>query len=81
MTIVHSAAAIQDLLRRGLTPTTDNRDALLGLGFERAYPQFLRGYESSIWERSIVLERRARDGSRMLARQRAFLCGSGDGLR
>jgi hypothetical protein len=81
MTIVHSAAAIQDMLRRGLTPTTDNRDALLGLGFERAYPQFLRGYESTIWERSIVLDVRARDGSRMLARQRAFLRRSNDGLR
>jgi hypothetical protein len=81
MTIVHSAAAIQDMLRRGFTPTTDNRDALIGLGFERAYPQFLRGYESTIWERSIVLDRRAHDGSRMLARQRAFLRRSGDGIR
>jgi hypothetical protein len=81
MTIVHSAAAIQEMLRRGLTPTTDNRDALLGLGFERAYPQFLRGYESTIWERSIVMERRARDGSRMLGRQRAFLRRGDDGVR
>lgn len=72
-TIVHSAAAIQDLLRRGLTPTTDNRDALIDLGFERAYPQFRAGYESTIWERSIVLEVRAPNGDRMLGRQRAFL--------
>jgi hypothetical protein len=72
-TIVHSAAAIQDLLRRGLTPTTDNWDALIDLGFERAYPQFRTGYESTIWERSIVLEVRARNGDRMLGRQRAFL--------
>jgi hypothetical protein len=72
-TIVHSAAAIQDLLRRGLTPTTDNRDALIDLGFQRAYPQYAAGYEATIWERSIVLEVRARNGDRMLARQRAFL--------
>ena len=72
-TIVHSAGAIQDLLRRGLTPTTDNREALIDLGFERAYPQYRAGYESTIWERSIVLEIRARTGERMLGRQRAFL--------
>jgi hypothetical protein len=72
-TIVHSAAAIQAMLTRGLTPTTDNRDALIDLGFQRAYPQFRAGYESTIWERSIVLEIRARNGERMLGRQRAFL--------
>jgi len=71
--IVHTTEAIQTLLRRGLTPVTDNRDALLELGFERAYPQIKRGYEATLWERSIDLEHRSRDGYRLLARQRAIL--------
>jgi hypothetical protein len=70
--IVHSADAIQSLLRRGLSPITDNRDALLELGFDRAYPQIPRGYESTIWERSVEHER-ASSGHRRFARQRAFL--------
>jgi len=70
--IVHSCEHIELILRRGLTPLTDNRDALLALGFERAYPQVKRGYEATIWERSI--EHHA-PGSlrRVLARQRAVL--------
>jgi hypothetical protein len=71
--IVHTTEAIQTLLRRGLTPVTDNRDALLELGFERAYPQVKRGYEASLWERSIELEHRSRGGYRILARERAIL--------
>ena len=70
-TVVHTPAAILDLLRRGLSPMTDNEDALIALGFERAYPQLHRGYESSIWERSI--ERPASGIRRVLARERAFL--------
>jgi len=71
--IVHTAEAIQTLLRRGLTPVTDNRHALLELGFERAYPQVKRGYEATLWERSIDLAQRASDGRRVLARERAIL--------
>jgi hypothetical protein len=70
--IVLSADAIESLLLRGLSPITDNRDALLALGFARAYPQIQRGYESTIWERSVE-HTRAASGHRALARQRAFL--------
>ncbi len=69
--IVHSAAGIEDLLRRGLTPITDNKEALLGLGFERAYPRIRSGYESTIWERSI--DRPKHESRRFMARERAFL--------
>jgi hypothetical protein len=36
-----------------MSPLTDNRNALLALGFERAYPQVPQGYDSTIWERSV----------------------------
>ena len=72
-TVVHTAEAIRTLLRRGLTPVTDNRDALIELGFERAYPQIKRGYEALFWERSVELDSRSRDGYRILARERAIL--------
>ncbi|HMD02102.1 MAG TPA: hypothetical protein VKG44_03955 [Candidatus Baltobacteraceae bacterium] len=70
--VAHSAEAIEALLRRGLSPVTDNRDALLVLGFWRAYPQIRVGYDSTVWERSIDLPRRP-DGQRALARERAYL--------
>ena len=72
MRTTHSMDAITLLLNRGLSPTTDNRDALLALGFVRAYPHVSRGYESTIWERSVERSRTA-DGHRRLARERAFL--------
>jgi hypothetical protein len=74
--IVHTLPAIQTLLRMGLTPITDNLDALTQLGFERAYPQIHTGYDSTIWERSIDMGRRNRDGLRLLARERAFFVKS-----
>jgi len=70
--VVHSTEDLLALLRRGLSPFTDNREALLELGFERSYPQLYAGYESTIWERAIDRGRRA-DGYRVLARERAFL--------
>jgi hypothetical protein len=73
MSIVHTTEAIQSLLRRGLTPITDNREALLELGFERAYPQVARGYEAALWERSIEFGRSSRDGRRVRACERAVL--------
>ena len=73
MSMVHTPEAIQAMLQRGLAPITDNRDALLALGFERAYPQVARGRDSTIWERSIELPRRGAAGSRLLARERAYL--------
>jgi hypothetical protein len=70
--IVHGSEDLTALLRRGLSPLTDNRDALLALGFERAYPQVPKGHESTIWERSIERPRTS-DGHRVLARERAYL--------
>ena len=70
--VVHSIESIAAMLRRGLAPLTDNRDALLELGFERAYPQLRRGYEAMIWERSVELPGRL-EGRRAFVRERAFL--------
>jgi hypothetical protein len=70
--IVQSADDLAAILRRGLSPLTDNRDALLALGFERAYPQARRGRDATIWERTIDHHCRP-DGLRVLARERAFL--------
>ncbi len=76
MKIVHVAEELVALLRRGMSPVTDNRDVLLTLGFQRAYPQVPYGYESTIWERAIEHHRRP-DGLRVLARERAFLIDAG----
>jgi hypothetical protein len=70
--IAQSADELIAILRRGLSPLTDNPDALLALGFERAYPQARNGYDATIWERTIDHHRRP-DGHRVLARERAFL--------
>lgn len=70
---VRTTTAIEELLRRGLTPITDNRDALVQLGFQRAYPHVERGWEARIWERVVDAGRRAKDGRRMLVQQRALL--------
>jgi hypothetical protein len=78
--IAHTLPAIETMLRMGLTPITDNADALAQLGFERAYPQIHAGYDSTIWERSIDVGRPNRDGLRSLARERALL-RSVDGKR
>ncbi len=74
--LVHSVDAIELLLRRGMSPITDNCEALVALGFARAYPQISRGYESTIWERSVEYSSAAY-GHRKLARERAFLVGRG----
>jgi hypothetical protein len=72
MKIAHVAEEVIALLRRGMSPVTDNRNVLLALGFERAYPHVPKGYESTIWERSIEHRRRP-DGLRVVARERAYL--------
>jgi hypothetical protein len=69
--IAQSADELIAILRRGLSPLTDNQDALLALGFERAYPQARSGRDATIWERTI--DRRRADGYRVLSRERAFL--------
>jgi hypothetical protein len=76
MKTVHLADELVALLRRGMSPVTDDRNVLLSLGFERAYPQVPEGYESTIWERSIEHHRRP-DGLRVLARERAYLIEEG----
>jgi hypothetical protein len=75
-TVAHLPEELVALLRRGLPPVTDNLNALLALGFERAYPQVPVGYESTIWERSIEHHCRP-DGLRVLARERAYLVDVG----
>lgn len=74
--VVHSLEGIAAMLRRGLAPLTDNRDALLGLGFERANPRVRRGYDAMIWERSVELPGRL-EGRRAFVRERAFLLNDG----
>ena len=70
--MVHTAEQLASLLRRGLSPITDNPCALRELGFERAYPQVRSGFDATIWERSIDLPV-ATDGRRRMARERAYL--------
>jgi hypothetical protein len=70
--VIHLAEELPALLRRGLSPITDNREALLSLGFERAYPQIRAGYESTVWERSVD-HGRTSAGDRRLTRERAYL--------
>lgn len=69
---VHSIEAIEAILRRGAMPRTDNRDALIALGFERATPgDDDRG--ESLWERSVDHVHRAANGAKLLVRERALL--------
>jgi len=71
--IAHTVEEIEAMLRRGLTPQTDNLAALLELGFERASPQLDEGYESTIWERSRDRAEPAASGLRLFVRERAVL--------
>ncbi len=67
---VHTSADIERMLSLGLSPITDNAQALMELGFERCHPQAkVGGYEASIYERPVVEERNARRPRP----QRAFL--------
>ena len=72
MTTVHSLEEIEAMLRRGLCPVTDNREALHTLGFDRAYPQARHGHDATVWERSVD-SGRSTHGRRALARERAYL--------
>ena len=71
--IAHSPSEIEAILRRGFTPKTDNEDALLELGFERASPASRDDYDSTLWERSSEHPQRSSGGTRMLVRERAVL--------
>jgi hypothetical protein len=72
---VHDLGDIRRLLAHGLSPITDNAEALCELGFVRSYPQASVGYEATVWERSI--DRGYRETShglrRVMACERAFL--------
>jgi hypothetical protein len=72
-TTVHSIEAIEALLRRGATPKTDNRDALVALGFARSAPRAADGYDETLWERAVDHSGRASNGQRVLVRERAIL--------
>ena len=70
---VHTIEAIEALLRRGVTPKTDNRDALIALGFARSSPQAESGHDETLWERSVDHTDRTASGQRVLVRERAIL--------
>ena len=71
--VVHTIEEIEATLRRGVTPETDNREALEELGFARSSPHLALGYESTIWERSRDHAERTPSGLRLLLRERAVL--------
>jgi hypothetical protein len=74
--LCHTREEIERLAFRLPCVPTDNRDALIELGFERMYPQTASGYESHLWVRSVDS---GKPGSmcngRKLILQRAFLDG------
>lgn len=72
---VHTAADIERMLKLGLSPITDNAEALMALGFERAYPNARTGYDATIYERSIDQGYRETNYGlrRVMVCQRAFL--------
>jgi hypothetical protein len=53
--LAHTTSDIQNMLHKGWVPITDNADALANLGFQRAYPHIRKGYDSTIWERTLTL--------------------------
>lgn len=71
---VHTPEEIITMLDRGLAPITDNRSALIDLGFEPAQPA-TRAHLAALWERTLNLGYRVTDrGYRQVRiRQRAFL--------
>lgn len=72
---VHTPEEIIRMLDRGLAPITDNRSALIDLGFEPAQPAATRAHLATLWERTLNLGYRVTDrGYRQVSiRQRAFL--------
>jgi hypothetical protein len=64
------------MLSLGLSPITDNQEALAELGFARSFPDAKRGgYEASVYERSIDQGyRNTKSGlKRVVIAQRAYL--------
>jgi hypothetical protein len=74
---VHTRPEIERLLRQRLVPRTDNREALIELGFSPAYPHLARDrYYGAIWTRAIDTSRDSTAPSRANAKtlvvERAF---------
>jgi hypothetical protein len=75
--ICHSREEIERAAQRLHCVPTDNRDALIALGFERMYPQVVSGYESHLWMRPVDSGYNGgstRNGRKLII-QRAFLDG------
>jgi hypothetical protein len=77
-TLCHNREEIEREARRLHCVPTDNRDALIALGFERMYPQVVAGYESHLWIRSVDADYHAgaTGNARRRVIQRAFLAGA-----
>jgi hypothetical protein len=76
-TTVHTRPEIERQLRLRQTPRTDNRNALIELGFTPAYPHLARDvYYGAIWTRAMDAHDGAVAGrgahSRALVMERAF---------
>jgi hypothetical protein len=73
--LCHTREEIERLVLRLPCVPTDNRDALLELGFERMYPQVASGYESRLWMRSVDSGYAGPSKGRKFIVQRAYLDG------
>jgi hypothetical protein len=78
--LCHTREEIERLASRLPCVPTDNREALLALGFERMYPQAASGYDSHLWMRSVDAGDSAVIGKRRIV-QRAFLDGPSARIR
>jgi len=73
--LCHSREEIERAAVRLPCVPTDNREALIALGFERISPDAPTGYESHLWERAVDSGYRTvsmRNGRRKIV-QRAYL--------
>ncbi len=78
---IHTRAEIERQLRLRLVPCTDNRDALIELGFTPAYPQLARdAYYGALWMRAIDAHKDStaerRSDAKTLVIERAFQVGA-----
>jgi hypothetical protein len=73
--LCHTIEEIDRAVRGLPCVLTDNREALIALGFERMYPQCVSGYESYLWVRSVDAESLygSSRGHKRLVMQRAYL--------
>jgi hypothetical protein len=74
--LCHTREEIERVAMRLPCVPTDNRDALIELGFERMYPETASGYESRLWTRSVDSGYVGSGSGRKLIIQRAFLDAS-----